>query len=144
MRRAYRMLLHLYPREHQLQFSEEMFAVFTRVAQERRAQGRIAYLRFVINECIGLLSGACSEWPKRTSLAPALGGVAVAAVLHAAFYAAAWKCLRAIGAIVNRTVIPPADPRAPGLALAMLSVTVLLCLLPVFVLLSMRLTPRRR
>ncbi len=144
MRRVYRMLLQLYPHEHRLQFGEEMFAVFIRVADERRAQGWVTYLRFVVTECIGLLSGACGEWPRRISLAPALGGIAVAAVLHAGFYAAVWKCLRGIGAIVDRTAIPSADPRAPALTLAMLSVTILLCLLPVVVLLSIRLTPRQR
>jgi hypothetical protein len=43
MRRAYRILLRRYPREHRLQFAEEMFAVFTRLAEEHRAQGWFAY-----------------------------------------------------------------------------------------------------
>jgi hypothetical protein len=144
MRRAYRLLLQLYPREHRLQFAEEMLAVFTLVAEERRAQGSIAYLRFVMNECFGLLRGACVEWLKRISLAPVLGGIVVAAILHAGFYVAAWKCMHTVRVFVDRSAIAPADPRAAGLTLAILSVAILLCLLPIVVLLSLRLTLRRR
>ena len=37
MRRAYWMLLQLYPRPYWLEFAEEMLAVFAQVAEERRA-----------------------------------------------------------------------------------------------------------
>jgi hypothetical protein len=142
MRRAYRLLLRLYPHEHRLQFAEEMFAVFTRVAEERRAQGWFAYACFAVSECIGLLGDACGEWPKCMSFAPALGGIAAAAVLHTAFYAVTRKILHGISASV--CILPPADPRAAGLTLAIFGMAIPLCLLPVLVLLSMRLNARGR
>ena len=53
MWRTYRLLLRLYPPEYQILFADEMLAVFARVAEERRAQGGIAYTRFVAGECAG-------------------------------------------------------------------------------------------
>ena len=40
MRRVYRTLLRLYPREYRRQFGDEMLAVFTRAAAERRVEGQ--------------------------------------------------------------------------------------------------------
>ena len=140
MRRAYSILLRLYPRRYRAEFAEEMLAVFTRVAEERRAQGWLAYTGFFVNECAGLLGGAMAEWPSRLNLVAPLGGLAAAVVLHFTFYAATTKILRATNAAVERSAVAAADDQAKLLLLVMASVVWLL----VFLLLSLRLAPRRR
>jgi hypothetical protein len=144
MRRAYRALLRLYPREYRVQFAEEMLAVFTRAAEERRAQGWLPFAKFAVNECAGLLSGACGEQQWRVRLAPVLGGIVLAAVLHTAFFAATLRMLHRTAAVVGRSTIPPADPLAGAVTLGVFAVVSLFCLLPLFFLLSMQLTWRRR
>jgi hypothetical protein len=134
MRRAYWILLQLYPRRYRAEFAEEMLAVFTRVAEERRAQGRLAYTRFFVNECAGLLGGAVGELPSRMSLVAPLGGLAVAAILHATFYAATSRVLSATTAAVERSAAG-ADEQAKLLLLVTVSVVWLLF----FLLVSMRL-----
>lgn len=140
MRRAYWILLQLYPRRYRAEFADEMLAVFTQVAEERRAQGWLAYTRFVANECAGLLGGAIGEWPSSMRLVAPLGGLAVAAVLHATFYAATFRILSATNAAIERSAVAAADDQAKLLLLVMASVVWLL----VFLLLSLRLAPRRR
>lgn len=62
MKRAYELLLILYPRAHRLEFSEEMRQVFEAAAAERREQGRAAYLGFALAELGGLIGGAARAW----------------------------------------------------------------------------------
>jgi hypothetical protein len=59
---VYCILLRLYPNDHQASFAAEMLAVFQQAAAERRSQGWIVFLSFVIREVIGLLTGAAAAW----------------------------------------------------------------------------------
>jgi len=59
---AYRALFRLYPRDHRTCFGAEMQSVFEEAAQEHRSRGRAAYLRFVLAEYAGLVSGAGTAW----------------------------------------------------------------------------------
>ena len=139
MRRLYQMLLRLYPREHRAQFGDEMLCVFAQAAGGRRTQGWSACARFLFRESIGALGGACAEWLRRTSLAPPLGAIVLAAALHSAFYTASSKVSRAVSAAAQRSDIPLTDPRAAALMMDLLGVISLLCLLPLFFLLRIRL-----
>jgi hypothetical protein len=62
MRRVYGALIGLYPRDYVTSFRAEMLNAFERVAEERRAQGRGAYARFVLAELGGLAIGCALEW----------------------------------------------------------------------------------
>ncbi len=62
MRRAYRTLLGLYPRDYGAMFAAEMLNAFEKAAEERRGQGGPAFARFVVAEFIGLMAGAVTEW----------------------------------------------------------------------------------
>lgn len=64
-RRAYELLLRLYPRDLQALFSDEMSAVFQTAAEERRGEGWAAFARFVAGELCGLAGGAAAEWCAR-------------------------------------------------------------------------------
>jgi hypothetical protein len=141
MRRAYCILLRLYPREYRRLFGKEMLSVFTRMAEERRVQPWWPYARFLFNEFIGLLSGACGERLRRVNPAP-FAAIALAALLHAAFYVAAGTVLRRVTTAADR--LPLSDPRAAALMVGVLAVASLLCLLPIFFMLSIRLMHRRR
>jgi hypothetical protein len=62
MKRAYDVLLRLYPREHRDQFAEEMTRVFEEASAERRALGWAWYVRFLLWEMSGLIAGAAGAW----------------------------------------------------------------------------------
>lgn len=62
MRRVYKTLLRLYPRDYTEVFAAEMSAVFEEVSEERRRQGTTIFLRFVVAELMGLVIGAWAEW----------------------------------------------------------------------------------
>jgi hypothetical protein len=59
---VFKTLLRLYPREHRVRFGEEMLAVFESVLQERRGQGRPAWVRLVMGEFAGAVTGAAAAW----------------------------------------------------------------------------------
>jgi len=61
-RRAYEILLRLYPRDYRARFSAEMTSAFEEAAAEHRQRGRGASVRFVAKELAGLLAGAAVEW----------------------------------------------------------------------------------
>lgn len=62
MKRAYRTLLRLYPRDHRDVFAAEMLVVFEQALEECRAGGWAVFLRFALAELFGLLIGAGAEW----------------------------------------------------------------------------------
>jgi hypothetical protein len=62
MTRAYKLLLHLYPRRFRATFGEEMTRVFEESAKERRGQGPLAYSGFILRELMGLVTGAAGAW----------------------------------------------------------------------------------
>jgi hypothetical protein len=62
MKRAYEILLGLYPRDYRARFATEMSSAFEEASAERRRQGRVVYARFAISELTGLTIGAGIEW----------------------------------------------------------------------------------
>jgi hypothetical protein len=69
MKRAYELLLILYPRAYRAQFAEEMGQVYAAAAAERREQGRASYVGFALSEITGLIAGAARAWlaPQRAA-----------------------------------------------------------------------------
>jgi hypothetical protein len=61
----FRILLGLYPAQHQVLFNAEMTTVFEAALAERRRQSGAAWVRFVISEFAGLIAGAISAWTAR-------------------------------------------------------------------------------
>jgi len=70
MKRVYRILLRLYPRDYRLMFARAMRHTFEIAAEERRTLGRMAYFRFAAMEIAGLLQGARSEWIAKLTTEP--------------------------------------------------------------------------
>src|SRR5262245_34154675 len=62
MMRVYKTLLRLYPRDYTEVFAAEMSAVFEEAFEERRRQGTAIFLRFAVEELMGLVTGAVAEW----------------------------------------------------------------------------------
>jgi hypothetical protein len=143
MHRGYRMLLRLYPSAYRLEFAEEMLVVFTRQAAERRALGWLHYAQFLLHECLGLLISAARERRAWLQFVPALGGIGVAALLHVVIYAVIFRLLDAIGRAIGQINLSAREPTSPVVAVTM-CVATLLCLLPLFFLLSLRLLQRQR
>ncbi len=67
MRRAYKILLQLYPRDYREMFAAEMLEVFEEAFEERRRHGSVVILRFAVAELIGLLIGTWAEWMAKSS-----------------------------------------------------------------------------
>ena len=65
MRRVYEFLLALYPPEVRTPFAPEMSAVFAQLAEDRRGEGWLAFFRFVLEEMLGLLTGAAEAHRSR-------------------------------------------------------------------------------
>src|SRR5215467_8270804 len=59
---SYRTLLRLYPNDYRAQFAFEMRSAFGRAAEEHRLLGRPVFIRFLLGEFVGLLSGVGGEW----------------------------------------------------------------------------------
>jgi hypothetical protein len=59
--RVYKALLRLYPPDHRAAFADEMLAVFEESAEERRQAGLTAFIRFAIEELIGVVKEAGAE-----------------------------------------------------------------------------------
>ncbi|MBO0863260.1 MAG: hypothetical protein J2P21_33165 [Chloracidobacterium sp.] len=69
MKRAYDILLRLYPSDYRSLFSAEMSATFEEAAGERRGHGSAVFASFAFAELAGLLIGAGAEWgAKLTSI----------------------------------------------------------------------------
>ncbi|HEY7547639.1 MAG TPA: hypothetical protein VID27_22265 [Blastocatellia bacterium] len=67
MRRVYKTLLKLYPPEHKATFAEEMLTVFEEAAEERRRQGWVVFVCFLIAELTDLIIGIGAEWTAKLS-----------------------------------------------------------------------------
>jgi hypothetical protein len=61
MRRVYKTLLRLYPRDYTKSFAAEMLAAFDEASEERRRRGAAIFLRFAVAELTGLVTGAVAE-----------------------------------------------------------------------------------
>jgi len=66
MKRVYRVLLRLYPRDFRALFAGEMQRAFEIACEERRASG--------VRECLGLLKGAFAEWMAKLTTDNAIRG----------------------------------------------------------------------
>ena len=62
MTRPYKALLRLYPRDCRAWCGPEMLDAFQRAADEHRAHGPAAFVRFGLVELSGLLMGAGAAW----------------------------------------------------------------------------------
>ena len=62
MKRAYDILLRLYPADYRSLFAAEMLTAFEEAAEERRERGRAVFARFALAELAGLMIGAGTEW----------------------------------------------------------------------------------
>lgn len=62
MKRAYGLLMRLYPRKHRAVFGKEMTAVFDEAANEHRKRGWGDLVRFVLAEAAGIVTGSCAQW----------------------------------------------------------------------------------
>jgi hypothetical protein len=72
--RAYRTLLRLYPEDYKAMFSAEMLNAFEKATEERRAQGGLILVRFILAELAGLIIGAGVEWIAKLTTDKALRG----------------------------------------------------------------------
>jgi len=62
MKRIYKILLRLYPRDHRARFAAEMFHAFEQAMDDRREQRWPVWVCFAFWEWVGLLMGAATEW----------------------------------------------------------------------------------
>jgi hypothetical protein len=67
MRRAYYLILSLYPAEYRANFGQEMLEVFETAAERSRREGSLARLRFAGRELTGVLAGLTKEWAARSA-----------------------------------------------------------------------------
>ena len=72
VQQAYRTLLQLYPADYKLVFREEMLSTFVKAAENRRAQGGLAFVQFAVAELMGLATGAAAEWISKLTTDPAV------------------------------------------------------------------------
>ncbi len=59
---GYGTLIRLYPSDYRALFAWEMQNAFERAAEEYRALGGPVFVRFLLSEFIGILSGVGAEW----------------------------------------------------------------------------------
>ena len=62
MKRAYWTLLGLFPADYRALFAVEMLTAFEKAAEDGRAQGLAAVIRFLVVEFLSLMTGAGMEW----------------------------------------------------------------------------------
>lgn len=74
MKRAYAILLRLYPRDYRARFSAEMLSAFEEGFQDRRRRGWGVYTRFATAELLGLATGAGIEWIAKLTTAASVRG----------------------------------------------------------------------
>jgi len=62
LKRAYDILLRLYPADYRALFAAEMLTAFEEAAEESRGHGQAVFARFALAELAGLVIGAGAEW----------------------------------------------------------------------------------
>jgi hypothetical protein len=62
IRRIYGALLRLYPAEQRKLFAAEMSRVFEEATKEQRGRGWAVFVRFILGELMGLMTGVGAEW----------------------------------------------------------------------------------
>jgi len=65
MKRAYKILLRLYPADYRASFAGPMAATFEQLADERRGCGPALLALFAFKEMTGVVVGAAKEWCSR-------------------------------------------------------------------------------
>lgn len=70
-RRAYQLLLRLYPRDYRIWFAAEMLNAFEQAAQQNRGS---AAQRFSLVELSSLIRGAAAEWAAKFTTNPNVRG----------------------------------------------------------------------
>lgn len=73
-KKAYQILLRLYPRDYRARFCDEMISAFQESTEEHRRLGRAAFAAFVATELAGLLAGAALEWTAKSNTDAAIRG----------------------------------------------------------------------
>ena len=73
-RRAYQILLRLYPRDYRARFSGEMISAFGEATEDHRRRGRRVLAAFVAKELAGLITGAVVEWVAKSTTDSAVRG----------------------------------------------------------------------
>ncbi len=120
-----------------------MAGVFAQAARERRAHGQFAYATFLLKEYAGLTGGSLLARDLSAAV-PVFGGAVAAAVLHGALYTSVCRVLRAGASALRDASMPVSDPLTETLTISVFGIASLLPLLPLFLLLSIRLTWRSR
>jgi hypothetical protein len=139
----YRLLLRLYPIEHQADFGDEMLCVFRQAAEQHRQEGLLVYSRFLASECGGLVHGAIRLRHFQHSFTPIVGGVLLAGIVNYCFYSGVFHLVGAAGAALRQASLPATDPLSAPITISMFGVATLLSLLPLFVFLGSHVRLRR-
>jgi len=82
MKRAYDILLRLYPADYRALFAAEMSTAFEEAAEESRNRGWDAFARFALAELAGLVIGAGTEWGARFTAAICHSNISPSAAAH--------------------------------------------------------------
>jgi hypothetical protein len=69
-RRAYELLLRLYPQDYRIWFAAEMLSAFEQAAQQNRGSAA----RFVLVELSSVIRGAAAEWVAKITTNPNVRG----------------------------------------------------------------------
>jgi hypothetical protein len=82
LKRAYDILLRLYPADYRALFADEMLTAFEEAAEERRERGRAVFARFVLAELAGLVIGAGAEWSAKVTQDACQSNISASAKAH--------------------------------------------------------------
>ena len=82
LKRAYDILLRLYPADYRALFDDEMLTAFEEAAEERRERGRAVFARFVLAELASLVIGAGAEWSAKFTQDARRSNISASAKAH--------------------------------------------------------------
>jgi len=82
LKRAYDILLRLYPADYRALFASEMSTTIEEAAEERRERGWAAFTRFVLAELAGLVIGAAAEWSAKLAQDAFQSNISASAKAH--------------------------------------------------------------
>ena len=82
MKRAYDILLRLYPADYRALFAPEMSTAFEEAAEESRNRGWDVFARFALAELAGLVIGAGTEWGAKFTAAICHSNISPSAAAH--------------------------------------------------------------
>jgi hypothetical protein len=115
MRQIYAALLRLYPKDHRTRFAAEMLNVFEKAAEQRGGEGRLALVRFVQSEFIGVMFGAGAAWiAKSTAGSSARGRSLCMSVGQSTLPNELIEAESRVAILISRTVHAIANHDFPG------------------------------